>query len=403
MKTKFLYAFLSLTVVVFLSIAAAGAGEGDEQAKTNKDIIKFSHEVHKDAVDDCATCHVNVPQSTSLNDRLMPDHDVCSTCHDVEDTDNCKTCHYEDINEPLIQKKSELLFNHKKHVTDQKLECETCHKGVFEVAYAFESKTAYPAMSTCYTCHNNTTVATNDCATCHISTADLIPQDHQEVGFLKSHKFHANDMNAQCQMCHDNNFCESCHVSTTMITESNGARDFYTPYSPHKLVDNLKQQQITRVHDLNYRYTHGIDATNKSTECQTCHQTETFCVKCHESKGGDFALEGIEPGSHSKPNFVTIGVGSGGGLHAQLAKRDIEACAACHDVQGNDPTCILCHVDNDGIKGTNPKTHPSGFMMSSEDGDWHSDANSICYSCHTDANARPGGIKGVGFCGYCHN
>ncbi len=402
MKIKFLYAALSLTIVVFLTIAAIGSNGSDNPAKTNKSIIKFSHAVHKDATD-CATCHAQVPESTSLNDRLLPNHDVCAACHDVENTDECSTCHYDGINEPLIQKKSDLLFNHKQHVTDQKMECTTCHKGLDEVAYAFESKTVNPPMNTCYTCHNNTTVATNTCETCHISTANLLPQDHKEVGFMKAHKFHANDMDAQCQMCHDNSFCESCHVSTTMITETNGDRDFITPYSPHNFIDNSKQQTISRVHDLNYRFTHGIDVTSKATECQTCHQTETFCVKCHDSKGGDFALEGAIPSSHSKSDFVTIGVGSGGGLHAKLAKRDIESCAACHDVQGADPTCILCHVDNDGIKGTNPKTHVNNFMRSSDEGDWHSDANSICYSCHTDANARPNGIKGVGFCGYCHN
>jgi len=109
------------------------------------------------------------------------------------------------------------------------------------------------------------------------------------------------------------------------------------------------------------------------------------------------------PASHKAPNFVTIGVGTGGGGHATLARRDIERCAGCHDVQGADANCILCHVDNDGIKGTNPKTHIRGFMKSSGDGDWHNDLGSVCYSCHTDANAKPNGKKGIGFCSYCHN
>ena len=64
----------------------------------------------------------------------------------------------------------------------------------------------------------------------------------------------------------------------------------------------------------------------------------------------------------SNPDFTTIGVGTGGGEHATLARRDIERCISCHDVQGADPTCITCHLDSDGIKGTNPKTHPAGFM-----------------------------------------
>lgn len=402
MKIKLLYGSLSLIILLFLTIAAIDINKSDEPQKTNKDVIKFSHAVHKE-VTDCASCHTGVMESMSLNDRLLPEKSVCATCHDVEDTDQCSYCHYEDVQEPLLIKKSELLFNHKLHASDQQMECESCHKGLSDVAYSFESATVNPPMANCYTCHNDRTVATNNCETCHISTVNLIPADHQQVGFLKSHKHKAISMNNNCEMCHDNTFCESCHVSTTMITETNKARDFYTPYSPHKFVDNTKQQQITRVHDLNYRFTHGIDAKGKSANCQTCHQTETFCAECHTSSGGDYALGGMVPASHRAPNFVTIGVGTGGGQHATLARRDIERCAGCHDVQGADANCILCHVDNDGIKGTNPKTHIRGFMKSSSDGDWHNDLGSVCYSCHTDANAKPTGKKGIGFCGYCHN
>jgi hypothetical protein len=401
MKIKFIYLPLSLLILAFLTVAAIDADKGNEPRKTNKDIIKFSHELHSE-VTDCASCHTNVASSTKLNDRLLPEKDVCATCHDVEDTDNCQMCHYEDVFEPLIQTKSSLIFNHSFHINDQKMECAACHKGLDGVDYGFESVSVNPPMSSCITCHNNKSVAVNDCEVCHISTVNLIPDDHQQVGFFKAHKFKATAMDSNCEMCHDNSFCEACHVSTTMMTETNTESDFYVPYSPHKFTDDAKMQQITRVHDLNYRFSHGIDANTKSAECQTCHQVETFCAECHNNGGGDYALKGTMPASHTKPNFVTIGVGTGGGQHAILAKRDIESCSSCHDLQGADPNCVLCHVDNDGVKGTNPKTHVSGFMNGS-DGDWHSDFNSVCYSCHTDANARPDGIKGVGFCGYCHN
>ncbi len=401
MKIKYLYAAFSLVIITFITIAAIDSNNVEPE-KTNKDIIKFSHSVHKE-ISDCASCHTTVAESTSLNDRLLPEKSVCATCHDVDDTENCNFCHYEDVYEPLIQSKSELIFNHNLHFTDNKTECESCHKGLSDVNYGFESADLNPPMNNCYTCHSGSSVATNDCEICHISTANLIPVDHQQVGFFKAHKFSAEAMNAECEMCHDNNFCESCHVSTTMLTEINSDRDFYTPYSPHKFIDNSKQQNISRVHDLNYKFTHGIDLKGKTTECQTCHQTETFCAECHNSEGGDFALDGMIPQSHKATDFVTIGVGSGGGQHANLARRDIERCSSCHDVQGADANCILCHVDNDGVKGTNPKTHAASFMSSEEEGDWHYDQNSVCYTCHTDANAKPSGVKGFGFCGYCHN
>ncbi len=400
MKIKIFYAALSVILICFITIAAFSAN-GDEETKSNKDIIKFSHAVHKD-VTDCAGCHTKASESTSLKDRLLPEKSVCATCHDVNDDKQCSMCHIGENYQPLISKKSELFFNHKAHLGNPDVTCQSCHKGLSDVAYSVEAKEAHPSMAVCYTCHNTNSVASNECKTCHTSTVNLLPQNHKGVSFLKTHKFKSNEPNAECQMCHDNSFCESCHVGTTMITENNSSRNFVAPYSPHNFVDNTKQQNINRIHDLNFRFTHGIEAKGKSSECQTCHQTESFCAECHTTSGGDYAMEGMMPQSHRLPNFKTIGVGSGGGEHAILARRDIEACASCHDIQGGDATCILCHNDNDGIKGTNPKTHKAGFMKTGERGDWHTDRNSVCYSCHTDANARPGGIHGVGFCGYCH-
>jgi hypothetical protein len=107
------------------------------------------------------------------------------------------------------------------------------------------------------------------------------------------------------------------------------------------------------------------------------------------------------PASHLPSGFVIPGVGSGGGDHAVLAKRDIESCISCHDVQGADPTCTaFCHLDPDGIKGNNPKTHAANFMRDTY-GDWHNDIGSICYNCHTSQS--PSTPAGMGFCGYCHS
>ena len=121
--------------------------------------------------------------------------------------------------------------------------------------------------------------------------------------------------------------------------------------------------------------------------------------ECH-GVGGGVISAGMVPSSHFAVSFTTMGVGSGGGVHADEARRDIESCAVCHDTQGADPSCIMCHVDPDGVRGTNPRTHNPDIM--DLDGDWHSDRGAVCYNCHTDASANPDGQSGVGFCGYCH-
>ena len=394
---KNFYIIVFLVASIFL-LFAAFLSQDSNLLRSNSELIKFSHSLHNELVE-CSECHTSVAESTSLTDRLLPNHDSCVNCHEVDNENECSTCHIDDNYQSLIQKESELIYNHKIHGLLE-LKCTDCHKGLDKVDYSFESSEVYPSMEICSACHNEVKLASNACESCHISTFNLLPQNHRSNDYLRSHKFLAWEVNANCMMCHNNTTCQECHVATTGITETNLPDDFYPPYMPSNSIDGSKQQVILKVHgDFNYRYSHGIDAKGKTTECQTCHQVETFCANCHQSENRDFAMGGIVPSSHLMPDFKTIGVGTGGGEHATLARRDLEQCVSCHDVQGADPTCIVCHLDSDGIKGTNPKTHAVNFMKD-EHGDWHDNQGSICYNCHTSQS--PSSPAGFGFCGYCH-
>lgn len=401
MKIKIYYFSLVILASVILLFSAFRFADADDKCgkDRNKSIIKFSHKVHQSSVE-CEACHVNVSESVSLKGSLLPDKPICAQCHseEIEDNEKCGFCHYDGVFEKLIPSKSSLIFNHKYHIKEEKLNCSECHQGLTEVNYSFEAPKSNPDMKSCYRCHNDES-APNTCSMCHISTADLLPQNHKVSNFNKTHKFYVEAKGADCQVCHNDEFCQSCHTGTTKITELNKKDNFYLPYLPETYIDNTKQQKITRVHDLNYVYTHSIDAKGKSSDCQTCHQVETFCASCHTGYPSDFSLGGVTPKSHKVQNFVTIGVGTGGGEHAKLAKRDIASCASCHDYDGGDPTCTLCHIDNDGIKGTNPKTHKTGYMKDVK-GDWHDSNGSLCYTCHTSSIGSK--VFGVGFCGYCH-
>ncbi len=401
MKIKNIYLGLFYIFISLISVSLFSGYTYKTEGKAKSSIIKFSHKTHVGTVE-CSTCHTGVINSKTLNDKLLPEKEVCAGCHDVEDEKNCNVCHFEDVFEPLQQKISGLYFSHVQHGAKKDDDCLVCHKGIAEVEYAEQSPASIPSMETCYSCHNIEGTASAECAACHKSTVNLIPVNHQTVDFKKNHKVLFATNTQSCVMCHTEESCDNCHSGTTSLSSPNLKTDFYTPYSPANGNSSIKKQQITLVHDLNYRYTHGIDAKSKTTECTTCHQRETFCVECHNSSGGDYALGGVVPQSHTVKGFIMPGgYGSGGGEHSVLAKRDIERCASCHDVNGADANCIMCHTDNDGIKMTNPKTHANNFL-SDIDGDWHSDRNSLCYTCHTDPNARPSGIAGVGFCGYCH-
>jgi hypothetical protein len=421
MKINKIYFLLLACVLVFLTSTAYLAKDTkknkninmypSEQVKDHSKIIKFDHKFHiKEAGVACKDCHTSALTSVSAKDDLNPVHKDCAGCHDVTDDKNCNLCHF-DVKKNVAPTKKELSFSHSYHVNTQKQECTSCHVGIENVKYAKESPTAFPPMETCNTCHTHTNQPAvntaqqgpNDCESCHTNLTNLVPKDHKQSNFLNEHKvvFGVDNKQKNCMMCHSDNFCQVCH-SANGFQGNNSKEFFYAPYYSKEgavRTDRASLQKLTTVHDLNYRFTHGLDANQKSFECKTCHDPVDFCASCHQN-GGE-TLAGVEPESHRQPGFTTFGVNTGGGLHATLANKDIESCESCHNVQGGDPVCITCHIDIDGVKNTNPRTHEPGFL-SDEKGIWHDTQGAVCYTCHVDANAKPNGINGVGFCGYCH-
>ncbi len=403
MRNKVLLFGLCLAATAFASFGRGFTSTGDVNAEDRSKVIKFSHQKHITEFGvDCATCHAEATTSQSSADKMLPGHAVCQTCHEEQVSKTCGYCHVDEKNPAAFKREvGDIHFNHKKHAGDEKMECITCHAGMDKTDYASASN--MPTMATCSTCHNNVKV-TNQCETCHANLATLRPASHKIGNFVKDHSKFArlSAMDTQCATCHTENYCAQCHDGSNLTTLS--SKEKIGMISP-RTMGNDKSQALKgqAVHDINYRFTHGIDARGRATDCQVCHQEQTFCNDCHAS--GSEALGGTIPTSHEVAGFVTIGVGTGGGQHAKLARRDIQSCMTCHDTEGNDPTCMKCHVDPDGVKGTNPRTHPGGFMKDNDTGDWHSNTGATCFACHTDPNAKPrslGGVAGRGFCGYCH-
>ena len=380
-----------------LTVLPAGTERPDE---TSKPGLRFSHRLHtQDMGMGCSDCHAAVAESVEATDVFRPDHTTCESCHEEQLNEDCTTCH---MNDPLeyvapVREDRGLVFSHAFHL-EQGAECATCHGDVAHLEEAVP--VPLPVMATCNTCHDDAQ-APNRCESCHQNLALLRPEEHNASDFLRHHKQLALRTDANCRSCHMEETCAECHNGADLVSVTVPGSDLQVPNGPRLFaVDRGQGQNKLKTHDGSWRFTHGILAQQKSSECQTCHETQEFCATCHLS-GGNINQGVFRPFSHSRPGFTTIGVGSGGGMHARDARRDIESCASCHDVQAADPTCVLCHADNDGIRGTNPKTHESGFMRG-EKGEWHTDPGANCYICHVDANARPGGIRGLTFCGYCH-
>jgi len=335
------------------SVNAQGALAGEQQAPT----VKFSHKFHmtEAGVTDCAVCHAAATTSKLATDNLAATHDACVTCHEEQVNDAAQTqCGYCHLNPSNIKAKTpvkrEIIFSHQAHVTMEGVQCQTCHVGVDQVEYVSEAN--FPSMTTCNTCHNDRK-ATNTCEACHTNFATLIPADHERSDFIRSHRdvTRLGALSTDCQTCHAETFCQQCHLNPELKSYSYGRRRDLTTEPSHKTStkDSPKQTLLQNVHELNYRFTHSIDAKGRESECQTCHSVQTFCVECH-SAGGNVTQLKFKPASHSIPGFTTLGRGSGGGLHAEEARRDMESCISCHDVEGKDPTCLTCHWDNGKVR-----------------------------------------------------
>jgi len=335
---------LCIGVGTFTQLPAVMAGNtlpapGDDRPSD----LKFSHRYHiVEAGVDCATCHPAAATSKLSSDNLASTHDQCSTCHADQVSGECGYCHKNPENivaRPVAERI--VIFSHENHLGKKDVECTTCHKGLEGAELA--SATNLPDMKTCNTCHNDQK-ASNLCETCHTDFVTLLPADHKQSDFLRTHRDVARlgALQTSCQTCHTESFCLQCHQGA-------GLKAFLPqdlsvePRPKTSTKDSPKRMILQNIHALDYRFTHGIDARAKQSDCTSCHSMETFCVKCHEA-GGNISQGTFKPQSHSAPGF---GVG---GLHAEEARRDMESCMSCHDVEGRDPTCLTCHEPSGSVR-----------------------------------------------------
>ncbi len=311
--------------------------------------IKFSHKTHiQDLGAECATCHPSSATSKFSADNLRSTHDQCTTCHEEQLTNDCAYCHTDPENivaRPAADR--EVIFSHEGHLAMTGVDCATCHKGLNEAGLSTAKH--LPDMATCNTCHNDRK-ATNTCESCHTDFVTLIPTDHKRSDFLRTHRdeVRLGSMQASCQTCHSETFCQQCHQGAGL--KAFRQKDVTVEPRPKTSTkDSPKRTTLQNVHELNYRFTHGIDARAKQSDCASCHSTETFCSTCHEA-GGNVTQGVFKPKSHTVPGFTTLGRGTGGGLHAEEARRDIENCVSCHNVEGRDPSCMTCHTESGHVR-----------------------------------------------------
>jgi Cytochrome c7 and related cytochrome c len=347
-----LFAALLVLALVVGSVANgpfATAGSVPEEGTASPPIVKFSHRKHVQEFEmDCLTCHPAAKESRLASDALNSGHDQCQTCHEEQIGGDCGYCHTspDDIEprEPVVR---EILFPHAQHVAMEGVECRTCHSSVENAEELSDVK--LPGMEACTTCHNDRK-ATSACENCHRNFVTLRPEDHGRSDFIRNHRDlgRLGGLTTECKTCHTETFCQQCHQASGLKTFT-GKDLMSEPSAKTSTKDSPRQMILQSVHELNYRFIHGVDARARQAECVSCHEPQTFCAQCHEA-GGNVTERRFKPTSHMVAGFTTLGAGSGGGLHAEAARRDIESCVSCHDVEGQDPVCLMCHTTTGSVR-----------------------------------------------------
>jgi hypothetical protein len=238
-----------------------------------------------------------------------------------------------------------LRFNHRVHV-ERKVDCKVCHEDMDEVVLA--TRNQLPKMSTCLKCHDGSQ-ASAECKTCHLESAPgrlrlafasalLRPIQGNPFGMDHGPRFDVNHgtraklARETCMQCHAMNECQSCH-------------------------DSL--QKPLSIHPNDYITIHPVQARSQTTQCQSCHRMQSFCVACHERVGlGQTSDPALRPRNvRVHPDYATWVTERSPRHHAFAASRDIQQCISCH----REESCMACHAETVPIRSGPYNPHPSGF------------------------------------------
>ncbi|NUN96408.1 MAG: hypothetical protein HUU16_09560 [Candidatus Omnitrophica bacterium] len=297
------------------------------QSPETPGFLRVNHQQH--AVEQgiaCTDCHA----IGSGGKPGMPDHDVCSTCHEInidEPNEDCALCHvlseqqkqaqaWADISVEHPKKADTFQFDHTAFAADAD-SCVGCHKTATTSTLTTDSiggnhATLFPEI-------RKRGMSTDNCAICHATLNRQTPPDwHRRPDFQEVHGRETQRINnGDCAICHTEQQCRSCHQQT-----------------------QPKSHQRPE-----WRHSHGKVGMFDEKACMMCH-TEQSCRSCHNTE---------MPRDHT--NFFRTR------SHGKIASWNRERCLVCH----KQDYCESCHV------GSAPRLTPQPFH----------NAGAPCLSCHS--------------------
>lgn len=321
------------------------------------DRIRPGHEKHARAKVLCLKCHEPIYDAETLAGQFSPKEASCLECHRAEKAKgNCQKCHADvRFAQAFVAKTSHLRMSHAKHVDLVKEDCTRCH-GSLPEGRRLPATTV--AMDSCLGCHEHKKeYAAGRCEGCHddLSRYALEPLSlfSHEGDFVREHATPARAAASTCAKCHDQSQCADCHARTAAV-----------PIEV-KFSDRVQDHFI---HRNDYLGRHSLEARAEPATCRRCHGT-TFCEDCHNSE--NLTPRAGDPRNPHPPGYSFPGPES----HADDARRDIGACASCHD-RGAQSVCVDCH--RVGGIGGNP--HPDAWQTRHKSEDVT--RNGMCAICH---------------------
>jgi Cytochrome c7 and related cytochrome c len=321
---------------------------------------RFSHEIHLTRIAcgtpgrprclSCATCH----QLPATGGRLtLPEASVCSRCHQPKGASVLAAIELPE--EPPEELARTIRFSHKQHLAmpDVNGQCVTCHAGVVNAS----AGEPFPAMQRCFSCHEHEKQwQARQCEPCHARSdlRRLMPQTflRHDQGFWRRHGTLARQQSSLCETCHSQAQCDECHDTSQNLTLSERRPE---------AID------MRFVHRGDFMVRHAIEARSDPARCLRCHSEES-CNQCHVQRG--VAANAVNGANPHPPGWMGPDTNSPN-FHGQAARRDIVACASCHD-QGPATNCIPCHK----VGGVGGNPHPHGWKSS------RSVASTMCRYCH---------------------
>lgn len=230
--------------------------------------LHFSKRAGLDASRESSETTVSVPDST------------CLECHDES---------------RQVTNRLGTLIDHREHAK-RNGSCVSCHLWTAHPPPGEEKPLLM--MKQCFACHGRTpgAKAPGDCDVCHSPSFSLRPESHRTAKWKRQHGEAALAKKQPCQICHDQEYCDSCHGLE--MPHPAGWEKGSPP-------DHSRNAKLNR------------------TTCTNCHtEKPDFCSMCHH--------KGWKPAT-----------GPWVEQHPELVEQ--RGAAYCFDCHGPD-YCVKCHT-----------------------------------------------------------